>query len=352
MKKHFIIDLVCAGALASVLLVGCGKATTQYCNVGMNKLEACDYEGAIADFNSVISKNASNRDAYRGLGIAYFKMGDYTSAANQFKTVIDKSGSKYDDINLDAMKYYAECLSLSGDNENAIIYYNILIDKCTKLEKADLYYLRGCCYVNLKDENNAALDFEKAIEAGNDDYVSFCNMYNVFKKAGYTDRAESYLKRVINDKDADDLLVGKTYFIFGNYELAESKLEAAVDSGKTDAIYYLAMTYEAEGRFVEAEDLYQTYMSKNTGDANIYNQYGAYLMNRQNYDSALAYIEKGLEFAKGNVKKALLYNQAICYEYLGDFNKALSLLEGYVGEYSNDSFAVREYTFLKSRVNN
>lgn len=351
MKKHFIIDLIMAGAAASVLLVGCGKKTTQYCTVGMGKIESCDYEGAIADFNSVISKNASNRDAYRGLGIAYYRMGDYISAAAQFKTVIDKSGSRYDDINLDAIKYYAQCLTLNGDYEDAVKYYSTLIDKCDKSEKPDFYYLRGCVYIKLNDENNAALDFEKSIELGNDDYVTYCNMYNEFLKAGYTDRAESYLKRVINDEDADDLLVGKTYYIFGNYEQAEKKLKSAVDAGKNDAGYYLAMTYEAEGKYVEAEGLYQEYMGKNPNDANIYNQYGSYLMNRQNYENALVYIEEGLKKADGNAKKALLYNQAICYEYMGDFNRALSILEKYVGEYPNDSVAGREYVFLKSRVN-
>lgn len=351
MKKHFIIDLVMAGAIASVLLVGCGKKTSQYCTVGMNKIEACDYQGAIQEFTGEINKNSGNRDAYRGLGIAYYRMGDYVSAAAQFKTVIDKSGSKYDDICLDAMKYYAECLVKCGDNETAVKYYTTLIDKCPKAERADYYFLRGCVYIKLKDENKAALDYEKAIDSGADDYVAFCNMYNEFSKAGYKDRAESYLKRVINDDGADDFIIGKTYYIFGNYEQAEKKLKAAVDSGKSDAIYYLAMTYEAEGKFVEAEDLYQTYMGKHSDDANIYNQYASYLMNRQNYKNALVYIEEGLKFADGNAKKALLYNQAICYEYLGDYDKAYTLLESYIGKYSNDSTAEREYIFLKSRVN-
>ena len=75
-----------------------------------------------------------------------------------------------------------------------------------------------------------------------------------------------------------------------------------------------------------------------------------YLIKRFKYTEALEYISKGLESAKGETKKALLYNQAICYEYLGDFSKALDLFESYVKDYSDDTKALREYTFLKSRV--
>ena len=59
------------------------------------------------------------------------------------------------------MKYYAECLVKCGDNETAVKYYTTLIDKCPKAERADYYFLRGCVYIKLKDENKAALNYEK-----------------------------------------------------------------------------------------------------------------------------------------------------------------------------------------------
>lgn len=75
MKKHLFIDIICAGAVAAAVLTGCGKSNSLSCQAGMSKIETCDYQGAIESFNEIISKDSNNRDAYRGLGIAYYKLG-------------------------------------------------------------------------------------------------------------------------------------------------------------------------------------------------------------------------------------------------------------------------------------
>ena len=50
--------------------------------------------------------------------------------------------------------------------------------------------------------------------------------------------------------------------------------------------------------------------------------------------------------------KVLLKNEIIVYEKLGDFEKALDKIEGYVSAYPNDEDARREKTFVISRINN
>ena len=45
----------------------------------------------------------------------------------------------------------------------------------------------------------------------------------------------------------------------------------------------------------------------------------------------------------------LIYNQAVAYEYKGDFDKARELMEQYVAGNSSDEEAARELEFLKSR---
>ena len=349
MKKHFIIDLIVAGAMAACVLGGCGKQASRYCTTGMSKIESNDYEGAIEEFNEEIRKDSGNRDAYRGLGIVYYKTGNMKLAGDYFKIAVDKSGNKYDDIHLDAMKYYAECLFVSGDYDSAVQYYSILISKCDKDEKADFYYLRGCAYIHLNDENNAALDFEECLKNGKADYSTYCNMYNAFMDSGYVDRAESYLRRLMNAEDADAMLIGKTYFALGNYDLAEQYLEEAYDNGASEAAYYLAMNYEKQEKYTEADNLYISCMNKNPKDANVYNQYGAFLINMNNYATALTYIEKGLNYADKDSERALLFNEAICYEYMGNYSKALELFEAYVSKYPEDKTAKREYEFLKTR---
>ena len=109
------------------------------------------------------------------------------------------------------------------------------------------------------------------------------------------------------------------------------------------------MNYEKQGKYTEADNFYVSYMNKNPDDPNIYNQYGAFLINMKNYETALSYIEKGLKKADKDSERALLYNEAICYEYMGNYDKALELFESYVGKYPEDKAAKKEYNFLKTR---
>ena len=348
MKKSFIINAAAFGMVA-MMFCGCGKSSIEYCNSGMELIESNDYKGAIEEFEAQIEKNSDNRDAYRGLGIAYYHLGDMEEAAECFKTAIDKSGKKYDDIHLDSLKYYADCLVSIGKYEDAVNVYTTLIDKCHKDERAAFYYFRGLAYIALKDENNATLDFEESLKLDDTKYQTFCNMYQAFYDAGYIDRGESYLKRVLNSKDADNLLIGKTYYMLGDYKSAAPYLKEAIDDGKKEAGYYLAMTYEAQEEYVAAEELYQSYLSKNSSDASAYNQYGAFLINRGKYDTALVYIETGIELGDKDVIKNLLFNQAVCYEYLGDFDEALKLFNEYLDKYPDDRAAKKEVVFLSSR---
>lgn len=86
------------------------------------------------------------------------------------------------------------------------------------------------------------------------------------------------------------------------------------------------MTYEAMENYADADKLYQEYLGKHPNDAFIYNQYGAYLINRGKYANALVYIETGIELGDSDAMQGLMYNQAVCYEYKHDYDKARDAL--------------------------
>lgn len=381
MKKRFIIcPLSVAVAFA---LTGCGAGATQSCNkgmeyynsknyseaascfqeavnkksdntdyriyLGMTKIELEDYDGAVESFDAAISIDKECRDAYRGKGIVYYKEGDFAGAIVQLKEAIDMSGSKYDDIHVDALKYYASSLFITEDYANAADAYTTLLDKVSGSDRADLYYYRGTSYIFLGDENKAVADYEESLKICGDNYITYCNMYSNFMEAGYTDRAESYLKRLLNGDDTDKLLFGRTYFNLGDYDRAREYLESAYADGESDAAYYLAMTYEKLQNYAEADRLYQEYLGEHPSDAHIYNQYGAYLINRGNYDGALAYIDTGIGYNDPQVMQELYFNRAVCYEYKHDYAKALEYFSEYVKKYPNDRDARREYEFLLTR---
>ena len=385
MRNRFLIYLLGAGAITASFLSGCKSAGASYYSegidhygkadyqkavecfekavsedaknaeylvyLGMAMIETGDYVGATESFNTAIQLEDDNREAYRGLGLVCLYEKDIEEAITNFSKVEELS-AKYDAVCIDAMKYLANCyFELDNYTEAINVYTRILnvMDKDEKKDKGYIHYLRGCCYVKLNDESNAALDYEQAIKNNGTDYDLCCNMYYYFKDAGYQDRAESYLKRIIQAQDADAFLKGKIYCILEDYIQAESYLLTAYDEGNKEAAYYLAMTYEKKQDYVNAENLYKEYLSEHPNDYGIYNQYGAYLIGRGYYDNALVYIETGLELAADEDKQELLFNQAVCYEYKGDYQKAFELFSEYIIKYPNDGDARKELEFLSSR---
>ena len=382
MRNRFIIYLVGAGCMFASVLSGCKASGNSHYTDGMNyyekaeyskaiecfqkavesdaknagylvslgmaQLEAVDYEGAKQSFSDAIILEDDNREAYRGLGLVYMAEENYTEAIDSFSKA-ESLSAKYDKVCIDSMKYLAGCYYEMENYTEAVNVYSRILNNTEKEEQCYIYYLRGCCYVMLDNESNAALDYEEAIKLNGTDYELCCNMYYYFKEAGYDDRAESYLKRIIQAEDADEFLKGKIYYILGDYKQAESNLLAAYDNGNNDAALFLAMTYEKNEDYVRAVELYQKYLNDHPNDFKVYNQYGAYLMTRESYDNALVYIETGLELADDDNRQELLYNEAVCYEYMGDFTKAKELFEAYIQLYPNDMEARKELEFLSSR---
>ena len=385
MKNRFLIYLLGAGAITASILSGCKSAGASYYSdgvgyygqaqydkavecfekavaedgdnaeylvyLGMAMIETGDYAGATESFNLAIKADDDNRDAFRGLGLVSLSQNDLNGAITNFSKV-ESLSAKYDAVCVDSMKYMANCyFELENYTEAINVYTRLLgvMDKDDKKDKGYIYYLRGCCYIKLNDESNAALDYEQAIKLNGTDYDLCCNMYYYFKEAGYQDRAESYLKRIIQAEDADAFLKGKIYCILEDYTQAESYLLTAYDNGNKEAAYYLAMTYEKKQDYVNAENLYKEYLSEHPNDYGIYNQYGAYLIGRGLYETALVYIETGLELAKEDEEQELLFNQAVCYEYMGDYKKAYELFSEYLVKYPNDADARKEMEFLSSR---
>ncbi len=382
MKKRLIINLLCAGMVLSAFFTGCKASGEDYYQdglsyyknsdyskavecfqkavendsdnvsysvyLGMSQLETGDYKGAMNTFGSVIITEPLNRDAYRGLGIAYVNSGKYEDAIVALSKAVDLS-KKNDNIKVDSMKYLASCYYETGQYKEAVDMYTTVLTYADKDQKDELYYLRGTCYIKLDDENNGALDYEKSLEYNDTDYNLCCNMYYNFKNAGYTDRGESYLKRIIQAQDVDSYLKGKTYYILEDYVQAEKYLFEAYDNGNEDAAYYLATTYEYKEDYQNAEKLYKSYMDKHPDEYGIYNQYGAYLINRGEYENALGYIEKGLKLAKEEEQQELLFNQAVCHEYMGKYKEAYQLFQTYLSKYPTDEAAKKELDFLSSR---
>lgn len=81
----------------------------------------------------------------------------------------------------------------------------------------------------------------------------------------------------------------------------------------------------------------------------VYNRMAVQAINEKRYEDALSLIENGLAAGESEASRSLEANQAIAYEWLGDYEKALALFESYVQKYGSDEKIDKEIEFLKTR---
>ena len=62
-----------------------------------------------------------------------------------------------------------------------------------------------------------------------------------------------------------------------------------------------------------------------------------------------AYFEEAISIPNNSMLQTLKFNEIVCYEHLGQFERARGLMDIYINNYPDDENARDEYTFLKTR---
>lgn len=168
-RNHIASALLIAGML--FLLTGCGHVTEEMKagkENGINLMENGDYEGAVAEFDSLIdqTKHVSSFeiDVLKYRGEAEFMLGDYGAAAYTYDTLVkvDKPRAEY---------YYLGAVSLanSGDMEGA----ENRLESGTKADEkhaaagyAEAMEALGAAYMTAGDETKADEIYQTLVEEG------------------------------------------------------------------------------------------------------------------------------------------------------------------------------------------
>ena len=95
--------------------------------------------------------------------------------------------------------------------------------------------------------------------------------------------------------------------------------------------------------------LYESAQAEGIENAELYNRMGLCKFGEKDYETAITYFAQGLLKPDAASVPDLIYNQAVAYEYKGDFDKARELMEQYVAGNGSDEEAARELEFLKTR---
>lgn len=288
--------------------------------------------------------------AYRAIGINAMEAEDYDAAMDAFNSALEQAkGIGPDEV--DICYYKAAAQFATGSLSGAIETYDALLEANNK--NSDTYFLRGCVCLKMNESAKAMEDFEKAIKYAENDEI-YLLIYNSLSGSGYEAEANDYLEEVLEKKagrSAVNYTVrGKIYLQKEQYEDAVQAFLTAVEKGDGEANLYLAQAYEALGKETEKKACIDAYVDENPQSSVAYNQLGREAMEQKDYAEAIRCFSQGLELEKVTNEQELRSNLIAAYEYSGDFASAKEKMREYVRDYPDDVVAEREYWFLgKSR---
>ena len=330
--------------------------TDYYIDYGMTLTALGRYEDAIAQFDQayqdkdigIIKKN--NKKLLRGKGIAYFYSGQYEKALEQFELALQVN--ELSELNRDILYYKGSSLRAIGSYDLAVEAYDAILSEDEALVPAIL--LRANCYQIMGDYENSLQDYERVIALEPDNYDGYFGKYSVLLEQGRETEAAEVLEETaaIGGETLEDRFnQAKLHYCQGDPEAALTELEESYTDGFTEAYFYMGEIYREKKDYQKAVYYYETFLSeeKDPGPA-VYNQLGYCLMKQGNHSKAIEYLEKGITINPAGAIKTLEKNEIIAYEGIGEFATALDKLREYLAVYPDDSKAVREEAFLKTRT--
>ena len=347
MVKNVLKTSLIVGSL--FLLTGCGKKERPYFDAGFAFLENGQSEEALESFEKSVAEEKETKESLRGLGIAYISLGRYDEAIETLVKALNKSNGSIAEVDFDINDYLGYAYEKAGRYEDAVNVYTAVLNFRPK--DIDAYYRRAICYLKLGETTLADEDFAIATSKNNDDYDLHIRIYYSIKEAGFEQEADAYLISLLNDtkRKISDYDRGRICYYLKDYSNARVYLEKAKDLSNPDTILMLGKTYEATGDNTYAASLYAGYLDQKGNNAAVYNQLGVCRWKLEDYEGALAAFSFGLKLEDPEWMRELSYNEAVTYEYMGDYETAREKMEEFLKAYPKDENANHELNFLITR---
>lgn len=337
-----------AGVVLACLVTGCGK-TEENLDIAMQKIQELDYQGALEDLAKAQEAGENVRLVNRARGIAHMGLTEYEEAITDFQAALAGSSGLVENVDFDLNYYLAAAYTKNGQYGQAEDTYNAILD--LRPGEADAYFLRGNVRMSLENFEGAKEDFDKVLAMEPKNYDRLIQIYEVLEHFGYREVGQGYLQNALasGGGQMDAYVSGRIYYYLGEYQKAYLALEEAKEKGGEKSYLYLGRAYEATGDYNYASSVYNSYLSKYDGSAEIYNQLGLCELAKGEYQKALEAFQAGMQLENSGMMQTLSFNEIITYEYLGDFERAKALMDYYVKNYPDDGQARREYDFLVTR---
>ncbi len=350
LRKKVVNIILIMSTILALFLQGCSfDASESKTSQAYALISALDYEGALALFEEAETEDEDIRMINRGRGIAYIGKGEYQSAIESLEKALSQSNGIINGMDYDMNYYLATAYYKSGNMDEALDIYNTILS--LKGDEVDAIYLRGVIYARKNMLDEAMTSFDEVIRLEPDNYDRIINIYTILADNGYKDVGQGYLNNVMETgtKKMSNYEKGQISFYLGDYDSAKTYLEKAKDEEGYEAVLLLGKTYETLGDNNYAVSVYSSYINAGEASPEIYNEMGLCKLAMNDYQGALEAFDEAMNISQNNMLQTLKFNEIVCYEYLGDFEKARILVENYLRSYPDDEKAKREYTFLKTR---
>lgn len=337
-----------AVAVMAVTMTGCG-GEGERTQGAMQLIQDLDYRGALEQLELAEENGENARLVNRARGIACMGLTEYEQAAAYFEAALAGSNGVVQNVDFDLNFYLAAAYTKSSRYSEAEGIYDAILD--LRPNEEDAYFLRGNVRLALGNYEGAKADFDKVISMDAHNYDRLIEIYEVLNYYGYGADGQEYLRAALasGDKEIDKYASGRIYFYLGEYQNAYLDLEEAREKGGVESYLYLGRAYEATGDYNYAANVYNSYLEKNEGNAEMYNQLGLCEMTRGEYRKALDAFQAGMQLENTTMMQTLAFNEIVAYERLGEYAQAYILMGNYLNNYPDDQQARREYEFLSTR---
>lgn len=347
-KREKKSPVFAAALLSLLLLTGCSgktEATAQ----GMKLIQELDYQGALAQFELAEEQRENARLVARGRGIACMGLTDYEQSIVWFREALAESDGFVQPVDFDLNYYLAAAYTKNGQAAEAETVYDAIL--ALRPQEEDAYFLRGCVRLEQSEYEEAKEDFDRVLSMDALNFDRLIDIYEALEHYGYQEVGQIYLQNALDNQSGQmtPYDTGRIYFYMGEYQKAYLALEEAREKGGAESYLYLGRAYEATGDYNYASSVYNSYLSKDASNAEIYNQLGLCELAKQDYRAALEAFQAGLALADSRMKQTLSFNEVVAYEYLGEYSQASLLLNAYLETYPDDEKAQRERDFLSTR---
>lgn len=346
MRKAIAIAGLCC---VLSILTACGpRQDSGAYDAGLKALEQKDYVTALAQFQNAVKEDGREVEAYRCEGITYLAMQDYEHAVILLNKSLESLDYKDENFEKDVNYYLAAAYEGGGQIDQAIATYTNLIEQ---YKDGDAYFLRGKLYLEQQEEEKAAADFNKSLEKDNG-YENYINIYLAYEEKSRGADGAAFLEQAVEkvpENTEEQYQQGRIFYYLEEYDRAKEVLTQAVNGGSQDAVLLLGKIYLETKDTANARSLYQNYLENAKESAKAYNGLALCDIAEENYESAIANIQKGLDCKDEEAQESLLFNEIVAYEKQLDFDTAKQKMTEFLEKYPNNEDAVRENIFLQSR---